>query len=294
MNQTKPDLVITCIAGYRHWEQVRPFAISLMQSGFRGDKVILAAACDPFVIECLENRGFIIVPFSLPNPEGFEHYDFVVRNRFVPLLQFLAKHKNEYRNVLWVDAGDQIFQRNPSDWFDTHTVSDTRFLVAARECWLIKDELQFNDPWVKATCPSDYEWLRNMEVCCAGTIAGDAQTMFDAMSKIYAMVYDKPDATDQAAWNYIVHKPFEHPVPTKILIPKMSEGWTATCAPFKTDTFTSVMGRPESELLDKAPRFNEQTGLVMTPDGSKPMTLVHQYNRDGRWVKIMQEKYRWD
>jgi len=285
------DLVITAIAGYG-WEQIRPFALSLLRSGFKGDKVILAANTDPFAIECLENRGIEVVQFPVSSPKGVYHFEFVVRGRYVPLLHFLAERKNEYRNVIWVDAGDQIFQSDPSAWFDAHTVPDTRFIVAARECWLIKDEMEFNDPWVKATVPEDYEWLRNMEVMCAGTIAGDAQTMFDLLSRMYLMVYDKTKnalVTEQAALNYFIHKPFSFPPTTHIYIPRMSEGWTATCSPF-----LGMMKRPESLLLDKAPIFDKTRGLVLTPDGKTPFTLVHQFNRDADWARIIHEKYRWD
>jgi hypothetical protein len=290
MKKPTTDLVITCIAGYG-WEQIRPFALSLLHSGFKGDKIILAGNTDPFVIECLDNRGFDVVQFNL---EGTDPRGFVIKQRFIPLLRFLAAHKHEYRYVIWADAGDQIFQSNPSIWLEQHLPEGIPALVAARECWRIKDETQFNAPWAKATVPDDYEWLCNQEICCGGTIAGDAETVFRAISKIYEMLCANPAANDQAAWSYLVHKPFAFPVPTKIWIPDMSDGWTATCSAVKTPTFSSIIGRDESLLTDKAPVFDMTRGLVLTPDGKTPFALVHQYNRDGRWTHIIHQKYRWD
>jgi hypothetical protein len=292
MSAPKPDLVITCIAGYG-WEQIRPFALSLKHSGFQGDKVILAAQVDPFTIECLDNRGFEIVQFML---EGDDPRGFVIKQRFIPLLRFLAKHRHEYRYVIWVDAGDQIFQSNPSTWLEAHLPEDGRALVAARECWKIKDEPRFNVPWVRATVPDEYDWLCNQEICCGGTIAGDAETVFQAISKIYAMICANPNANDQAAWNYLVHKPFEFPVPTKILIPKMADGSTATCSAFRAINFHSVIGHLPGDpiLTDDVPIFDIPAGRVLTPDGNKAFVLLHQYNRDVRWSQLVHQKYRWD
>ena len=245
------------------------------------------------MVECLDNRGFEVIQFSLPDPKGYLASDFIIRHRFVPLLRFLAHHRKEYRDVIWVDAATKSFNKTRA-WLRRKYPPDIPHLIAARECWLIKDETQFNDPWVKATTPKDYDWLHQQEVMCAGTIAGDAETMFRVLSQMYEMVYNTQNATDQAAWNYIVHKPFQHPVPTNIYIPAMSQGWTATCSAFKTPSFSSIIGRDEFVLTDKAPVFDKERGLVLTPDGMTPYAMVHQYNRDGVWAQLLHEKYRWD
>jgi hypothetical protein len=287
----KKDLVIAAIAGYR-WEQIRAFVISLDKSGFRGDRVLLTAHMDLFTLECAANRGFKIVPFDIPdNPSA---WTFVCRQRFGPLIQFLAQHRHKYQNVIWTDVADLIFQSNPSSWLASNVIVGSRTLVLARECWRIKDELKFNDPWIKTAFPNDYEWLREQEVLCGGTLAGDAETVFEALVKIFKITSEQLDTTDQAALNYVVHKPFGFPSPTHLYVPAMRHGWTATCSAFLTENFHSIIGQSPEALTDSVPVFDYAKGLVLIPDGKTPFVIVHQYNRDRVWARIIPAKYAWD
>ena len=277
----KPDLVITAVSGYV-WEQIRPFANSLDRSGFSGDRVVLAANMDPFTADCLQNRDFQVLPFKNPPHSP----TFIIKDRFEPLLRFLEKYGSEYRYVVWVDAGDQIFQSNPTDWLEKHAHSNS--VVAARECWRIKDELQFNDPWVKAALPDEYSWLREEEILCGGTVAGEVTSVHIALDEVYARVCAKPIyGSDQAFLNYVARRPLGF----ETQIPYMYEGWTATCSAFDTDGFHSVIGRPAWHLTDVVPIFDQQSGLVLAPYTKKPFVLVHQWNRDQDWCRIMQSKY---
>lgn len=285
----KPDLVIAAISGYQ-WEQIRPWVISILKSGFAGDIVLLAAKMDPFALECVTNRNIKVIPFNIP--EGTTTWTFTSKERYIPLLQFLAKHRHEYKNVVWTDVSDLIFQSNPSAWLEQYV--HPPMIIAARECWRIQDETQFNDPWVKAAFPDDYEWLRTQEVLCGGTLAGDAETVFQALLKIFKITSEHPEYADQAVLNYVLHKPFNFPVPTHIYIPSMSKGWAATCSAFDTEGFKSIIGQPASALTDEVPVFNIERGLVLTPDGKTPFTIVHQYNRAEPWVRTIPAKFAWD
>lgn len=288
----KPDLVVTSVSGYR-WEQLRPFVISLLRTGFQGEKIIFANKVDEFTRECITNRGFTIEQFSVPDDAN--SWTFTSKYRYIPVLRYLARHKHEYRFVIWVDASDQIFQTDPSVWLESHYIPVPPIVIAARECWKIEDEVHFNAPLVKAAFPNDYEWLKECEVYCGGTLAGDAETMFQVLSKIYTITSEHPEYADQAVLNYVLHKPFNFPVPTRIVAPAMADGWTATCTPFKTGSFHSEWGfwSYNPILTDQHPVFDLGNGLVRTPDDSKPFCLLHQYNRDARWVKLIHEKYWW-
>jgi hypothetical protein len=281
----KPDLIIAAVTGMR-WDQIRPFANSIVKSGFHGETVILVHNMDSFTQDCLRAREFTVVPFSNPT----EPTNFITKYRFVQLLKFLKKYGQEYRYVIWVDAGDQVFQLDPSPWLESR-LGDMPGLVVARECWKIKQEQQWNVPWVKATTPDDFEWLQHQEICCGGTIAGDVATMTRTIEQILQMVDARPDANDQAALNYIFHRPFNFPSPTRTLIPTMSAGWTATCSAFDTPGFKSLIGIPVDQLTDIPPIFDTERELVLTPDGKTPFVLVHQYNRDDGWTRIMHTKY---
>lgn len=290
MGARKRDLVITAVAGYQ-WEQIRPYVISLVTSGFTGDKVLLASNVDEFALECATYREFKIGRFSVP--ANTTPWEFIQKQRYVPLLRYLAKHKHEYRYVIWSDASDLIFQGNPSTWLEKHIDGPT--IVAARECWRIRDETTFNLPWAKAAFPDDADWLQEQEVLCGGTLAGDAETMFLALSKIYEITSKHLEYADQAVLNYVLHKPFNFPVPTRIYVPTMGEGWTATCSAFQTDSFKSCCPREVGVVLtDDVPVFDQERTIVLTPDGKTPFTIVHQYNRAEPWVRTIPAKYQYD
>jgi hypothetical protein len=287
--RTKPDLVITTACGYR-WEQIRPFVISLGKSGFGGDKVLLASKMDVFALECATNRNFNVIPFDLP--KGTTTWTLASKERYVPLLKFLGKNRRKYNNVVWADVSDLIFQSDPSEWMAKHV--NPPMVIAARECWRIQDETQFNDPWVKAAFPDDYEWLRKLEVLCGGTLAGDAETVFQVLLKVFEITSEHPEYADQAVLNYVLHKPFHMMPPTHIYTPSMSKGWAATCSAFDTEGFKSIIGQPASSLTDEVPVFDQERGLVLTPDGKTPFVIVHQYNRATPWVQSIPAKYQWD
>jgi hypothetical protein len=278
----KKDLVITAAAGYE-WEQIRPFVISLDNTGFTGDKVVLASNLKPFTCDVLANRDWAIIQTGIPYGPAY-----VVRDRFIPLLRFLEQYGQDYRYVLWVDAGDQIFQSNPSEWFDKYAAPHN--IICAREGWLIKDETRWNDPWVKMALPDDYDWLREYEVLCGGTVAGDPDTLYKVIKQIYEKCAVKvPSGGGDQAWlNYFVRKPFN----VYSIIPDLNDGWCATLSSCITENFTSCCGLPKEKIAIAPPVFDVEKGLVLTPDGRKPFVLVHQYNRDGRWTYAMHTKYR--
>jgi hypothetical protein len=282
----KPDLIITAVTGLQ-WPHLRPFANSIIKSGFQGEAVFLVHNVDAFTQDCLRARDFTVVPFSI---RGNGPMNFVTQVRFLPLVKFLEKYGDEYRYVIWVDATDQVFQRNPSDWFDEQIVTTLPLLVAARECWRIKDETRYNDPWLSQSFPAEYDWLREQEIVCGGTVAGDAETMLRTMKQI-SKFSENPEVNDQSSLAYVVHKPFNFPVPTRVFMPIMQEGWCATCSAFKTAGFQSIIGIPDDQLTDTPPVFDQHNEVVLTPDGKTPFVLVHQYNRDVNWIRIMHSKY---
>ena len=285
----KKDAVITAVRGYK-WEDIRAFAISLDRTGFDGDKIILDVGLPEFTRDCLRNRDYKLVPCNAPADDRVPL--FIIYYRYLLLLKFLKEHGAEYRYILWVDAGDQVFQVNPTLWLNENANPHT--IIAARENWLIKDETTWNDVWVRESIPEEYDWLREYEVICAGTVAGDAATVYEVVKTITDMVRERQTTgtsvwgADQAFLNYLLRKPF----PVNSYIPALTEGWCATLSSVITENFRSCCGFPREKVLADPPFFHGGAGTVLTPDGSKPFVLVHQYNRDGRWTNIMRDKFR--
>lgn len=285
MSTARLDAVVTAVKGYT-FEMIRPFVISLLRSGFKGHKIILADNLDAFTQDVLTNRGFKLVPLNTytPNlpPSAYNN-----NVRYAAFVKWLEENHQKYRHVVWVDARDLVFQGNPTEWLKEH--AQPHALIAASEFWRIKDELRANDPWVKVTVPDDYDWLREEQVLCSGTIAGEASLLLTAMKQMNEMVYMNPRAFDQAAWNYLTRKPFHLP----LQVPSWDEGWCVTCAPLWVDHFHSFLGiAPHFLQAFPPPKFDPERGLALTPDGSKPFVILHQYDRDSGWKKLIEAKYR--
>lgn len=290
--QSKPDLVCGVVAGYA-WEQIRPWVSSILQSGFKGDIILFANNTSPFAIDCCRNRNVEVVPFNIP--ADTPQWVLVSKYRYIPLLQFLTKHRTKYRNVIWTDVVDLIFQTNPSEWLESHTTEST--IVASRVCWIIKDEDTFNCQEARRAFPADFWWLQNKEILCGGTLAGSIDAMIDALSKIFAITSVHPNFADQAVMNYVLHKAGNFPETTRIYIPNMSEGWAVVCSAFKTAGFWSTIGPDISHaqaVTDEIPDFDQKRGIVLTPDGKTPFAILHQYNRDPFWNHFISKKYAWD
>lgn len=288
----KPDLVVGAICGYQ-WEQIRPWVISLLKSGFKGDVVLFATRqmMDPFTLECITNRNVKVIMFDIP--ADTTSWTFTSKHRYIPLLQYLSKNRHRYRHVVWTDVSDLIFQTDPSEWLAKHV--NPPMVIAARECWRIQDESTFNLPWAKAAFPDDIEWLQRCEILCGGTLAGDAETVFRTLMEVYKITSVHPEYADQAVLNYVLHKPFHMQVPTHVYIPSMSAGWTATCSAFDSNGFKSCCPKAKGVVLtDETPVFDQVRGLVLTPDGKTPFAIVHQFNRDVDWVRIIPQRYAWD
>ena len=134
------------------------------------------------VIENLMKLDFEVIPFDLPEAIRGQKFDpgsnptnWMLFNRFryTPVLEYLKANPGRFRNALWCDTRDLYFQTNPGDWMAANIHAPYRRLIGAAEGWLIKDQ-PHNAAWCKAVSLPDYEaWLKDEEVICTGTIAGD-------------------------------------------------------------------------------------------------------------------------
>lgn len=282
----KTDVIIGAITGLT-WPEIRPYAVSLSCSGFEGEMVMLVNGISPEVRDNLAREGFVVIDFDLPADfkghscdsakdipawTGFGQY------RYKPAIDFLAANSDRFRYVIWTDVRDLIFQTNPIDWLEDNLTPPYR-LVVARECWKIKDQ-PHNNQWAKFTAPNDYEWLKEEEVLCAGSVAGEAEIMLELFSAIWraAQTLD-PRANDQGIFNYLMR---QTPFKDACVVPSMAAGFAATG--WKAKRYA-----PFAYSTDDSPVFNVDDYVVYTPDGVTPFAISHQYDRDVNW-KICVEK----
>jgi len=206
--------------------------------------------------------------------------NFVVQGRFTPAIVHLSTH--QYRYAIWVDVRDVVFQSNPSTWLAGNLAPQK--IVGASECWKIKSE-PYNDKWVHNTFTAETAaWLCEEDVCCGGTLAGEASSVLSALTRIHT-ISCQSGANDQAALNYVLRTSPEKEITR---IPKMREGFAVTCSAFKTRTFNSYCGRTDA-VTDEFPVFEDFT--VRTPKWLQPFCIVHQYDRDQKWKNGITSKY---
>ena len=271
------DLVLGVVKNY-DWPQLRAYAGSLTRSGFSGTKLLFVNNISTPARLHLVRLGFTLIDFFCDDRDGF-----IIRGRFKPVTEYLSANYQNYRYIIWTDVRDVVFQTNPSTWLETHLSPNQ--LLGAKECWKIKDE-GFNNRWARETTPEAYEWLKEEEACCGGTLAGTAEAVTAVLNGIYAMVRDNPQANDQGALNYLLRKTFKEIA----RVPKMEEGFAVMAAAFHTPTFNSYVDA-SIPLTDDIPLFDKENGVVLAPNSNILFSIVHQYDRDASWIPIIEGKY---
>jgi len=273
---SREDAVIGVIKHY-DWPALQPYAVSLARCGFNGLKLLFVNSITQAARINLVKVGFTLIDYAAP-PSA--HYFDFGRHRFKPIIDFLKNNPGRFRNLVFCDVRDLIFQSDPSAWLEKN-VDSGKFIVAANECYKVKDEKVCNDIWAQHVSPREYAWLKEEDVLCSGTFAGNAESMLGIFSRIYEMTFSNRDpmAADQGMFQYIVRT---SPYKEILIVPRMKDGFTATWWP----------QRAQDEICtDDKPVFNETDGVVYTPETNVPFSIVHQYDRSAPWSEIMRKKY---
>jgi hypothetical protein len=275
------DLTIAVVRGL-DWVSLRPYAVSLAQTRFKGVKAVFMENTSQQVRDNFENLGFTCIdrttPVSALNPQMPPDWAYGVY-RFLPVIEYLKRSPGRFRYVIWTDVRDLIFQSDPSVWLEQRLHPNE--IVVAGLGHAIKD-CPYNDPWVRACDPADYERVREYEAVACGTFAGTSAAMLKLMEDIYngCLAANHPWATDQGMLNCLVRRPEYARVAR---VPRMAEAFSAQWFPAK-DADPIVYPGYGFPVFDKGRRE------VLTREGL-PFSTVHLYDRDPAWVAIMREKY---
>jgi hypothetical protein len=262
------DLILTAARGLG-WNEFRTYAASIAKIGFSGTKVVLVENITQEARNNLLSQGFQLVDFVTEDASRLFY-----TTRLGAAVSFLEKNYQNFRNIVWVDSRDLVFQSNPSTWMEDHLAPHT--LLAAGEGIAIKDQ-PLNASWAKAAVPEEvYGWLQDCEVCCGGTLAGTSEVMYRVLEKVYSILRATPERLyDQAVLNHVLR---ESPFKEVMRIPSVHEGFAATCEVF-------LRGERKGPL----PRL-DPSGLVLTPEGT-PFVIVHQYDRNSAWKSTVESRY---
>ena len=277
----RTDAVIGVIRKYG-WTDIRTYAVSLARCGFDGDKILFVENISLEARENLLRLGFWLVDFDSPeiirdkNTTSSDGdalaWGFFGRWRWTPINEFLAKHSDRYRYIIFCDTRDVMFQTDPSVWLEENLKAPYK-LVAAGEGWIVRDE-PHNMVWLNAMGQEILENLADMEVLCSGTFAGEAETMRKVFYD-FITLHNKitnPRAFDQGFWNFLARVTHRD----VLYVPKSSEGFVAT-------SWNGKQFYPKAYTVDTPPIFNLEDHVVYAPETGEPFCIVHQYDREVNW-----------
>ena len=267
------DLVIGTAVGYG-WKEIEVWAKSLCNSGFTGQKLLLACDITDEAQQELLKRNFYIHNVKVSKEEFSPVVD-----RFIYYWRMLRDFPDT-RYVIATDVRDVIFQTNPSDWLDGVSYNK---IVASSEGVLYK-----NEPWGKNNLAQSfgsviYETMQDNICINAGVQVGLYEVMIDLFLNIFLLCDGKPKkipgggGPDQAALNVLL-----------------------SLEPYKS--MTQISSYFSAQLGTTGPQIN----LLLVDKNNKPLLdngmvckynrdaypIVHQYDRVKEWNEILEKKYR--
>ncbi len=179
------DLIIGCSTNYG-WDQLKYWVNSINQSGFDGEKTLIALNISYDAVDKLSKNGFQVVVVGkedhIKKAYVYESRIPVHVERFIHIYNHIAR--GDYRYVVTTDVKDVVFQSNPCKWLDENLVEDKN-LVFASESMKYKDEPWGNQNLFETYGQFIYERFKNNEIYNVGVLGGRASAMRDLCLNIF-------------------------------------------------------------------------------------------------------------
>jgi len=272
----KKSLIIGAFTNY-NYNQLKPWVESIGETGFSGDKVMIAFNSSKETIDKLSDQGFIIVQAAQSKlPIHVE--------RFVYIHNFLKENYQNYQYVITTDVKDVYFQKDPTEWLEKNLGRGSMNIVAGSEGLRYRDEPWGNENLMQTFGPYVHEEFKNNLIYNVGVLGGRAEYIKDLCLNIFLSATNRPiPIVDQAVFNVLIQT---QPYLDTTLLANQEDGW-ACHAGTTVDPSKIVAFRPFLE--EREPIFED--GIVKTHDGT-PFTIVHQYDRVPEWKKFIANKYK--
>lgn len=252
------DLVMGLAANYGIPE-LAPFVLSLRQSGYAGDIVLLTYGCDSSTAAFLRAHRVRMVPFtglsampmSMNSARMFRYLDWLLE------LYLNAPDAIEYGRILLTDIRDVVFQGDPFKRAPQGRV--LFFLETDRTI----GACPINGDWMaRAYGPAVAGELAQQPVSCAGTVMGTPDGLVEYLAHMVRDILrvhpqHRFSGVDQAIHNHILAR-------------QLIDGAVAV------RNGGVVMTVPSS---DEPGMRMLADGAITNPDGSRS-EVVHQYDRD--------------
>ena len=273
------DAVIGVVFNYG-WEEVSVWANSLRETGFSGDRVLIALDADPQFVAKLRAEGFTVAQPGngerLRLNGGFAPF---LVERFQLVANFLASA--DYRYVILTDVRDVVFQDNPSALLQEKL--DGGGLVASSEGVRIGDEWWASHMLERAFGGGAFAGVRDRVSRNAGIIAGSREHCRRLCLDIVRLcTQEHQTGADQAAYNLILNaEPWKHEVTTL----RHDVPWACQAG---TVADPRQLPQLRDALLEAEPVFD---GTFVRTPGGEPYAIVHQYDRVPRWREVFEKRY---
>jgi hypothetical protein len=271
------DLIIGCYTSY-NWEQIKHWANSIEQSGFKGDKAMVVFNSDYQTVQKLLDKDFHIFAFN--RDEVAQNFTYpgnfsVVVQRFYHLWQYLSNlpADKKYKNVIATDVKDVVFQSDPSKWLDKNL--GTKKILVSSESLKYKDEAWGNQNMANSF-PMVHGWMADKTIWNCGVLAGEMTTMRDLFLNIFLTSLGAPQQVpggggpDQAALNILLNmEPYQKI--TKFV--NSEDGWACQAGTTMDPNKIAIF---KSKLLEPQPIWD---GQYVTTSKGKKFVIVHQWDR---------------
>jgi len=276
------DLIIGATTNY-DWDKLKYWVNSINQSGFKGDKVMVAFNISFATVNKLIEAGFQAITPGKVNEEK-QCYEYqsslpIHVERFVHIYNFLKD--NEYRFVITTDVKDVIFQQDPTTYIGLEMPGSK--LMFASESIKYKNEPWGNQNLIETFGPYFHNIFKENEIYNVGVLAGRGDAMRDLCAMIFVMSVNRPiPIVDQSTFNFMIS---QEPYKSVARYMKSEDGWACQLG---TTADPSKLAEFKPFLLEPSPIMKD--GKVATSTG-KDFTIVHQYDRCPGWKKVIEEKY---
>lgn len=271
------DLILGIVDNYTIYE-ISLFLLSLRRTSFEGHLCLFVGPnMGAGTTAWLRRRGAEVIAYTQafpfvpnPHPNNVRHLPdpiHIYNFRHFLYLDYLLKHRGQFRNVLITDVRDVVFQKDPFDF-----ASEDCIHVAIENTDVRVGACTWTSDWViRGFGTAALDKVRHSEMSCAGTTIAPVEHMERYLRTLLGMIQQMDDAyesADQAAHNLLLHDGSLEPV----------------------KRFYNFRGPMLTVGTEPEYRFNTD-GELVNDDGSV-INIVHQYDRHVELARFFQRKVR--
>lgn len=280
-------LVIGAADNYT-WNDVKPWVLSLQDSGFQGKQVLIVyRVTDELILKCAENNVEVVRATHDDLAQRIDHgkgglatQSHQLRNFHI--WQYLQSTDiSEYEYVVITDTRDIYFQRDPSEWLTENEQTLVNINMPSEAITFEKED--WNGRMLRdAFGPYIYKELKDVVACNSGSWFGRRPYIDRMLLTMYLIEKDiAMSGIDQATMNVVGNMLFSDD--SQIIA--MNDGWGCQSG--------TVLDPTKSYLWERCcePRPLIQEDGIVVNSSESPFVLVHQWDRVPQLKTMITKRY---